>query len=236
MAAKAGLDVEQMYHIVKGAAGASWMFTDRGKRMLSSDNSVESALDIFVKDLDMVYAQAKALQIPIPIASVALQQFISGQSLGLGKCDDSQVVKVYEYITGAPVALRLGEKPSDEAVIDSSRITEDTFNITVIGIGAMGGGMARALLRSPISNRVTGYDRSHELVEAFFHETLSLKKAETLPPSSLSEAVNSATHFSILSLVNEMQCEQVCFGESKNLLGLMSPGSCVILTSTVTGK
>ena len=104
LAAKAGLDVRQMYEIVNGAAGASWMFQNRGERMLEiGDPQVKSALDIFVKDLDIVHAEAKALQAPIPVASTALQQFVSGQSLGLGKKDDSQVVKVYERITGAPV-------------------------------------------------------------------------------------------------------------------------------------
>jgi hypothetical protein len=108
MGAKAGIDVEQLYRIVNGAAGASWMFTDRGKRMLSGDPEVNSALDIFVKDLDIVYAEAKKLMCPIPVASAALQQFISGQSLGLGKFDDSQVVKVYENITHVPVVSKTG--------------------------------------------------------------------------------------------------------------------------------
>jgi putative dehydrogenase len=106
MAAKAGLDVEQLYRIVNGAAGASWMFTDRGQRMLSAEADVKSALDIFVKDLDIVYSEAKAIKCPIPLASVALQQFISGQCLGLGKSDDSQVVKVYERITSVSVLTK----------------------------------------------------------------------------------------------------------------------------------
>jgi len=104
LAAKAGLDVEQMYNIVNGAAGASWMFTDRGKRMISEEDNVMSALNIFIKDLDIVYSEAKALQSPIPVASAALQQFIIGQAMGMGRKDDSQVVKVYESVTGVPVA------------------------------------------------------------------------------------------------------------------------------------
>ena len=107
MAAKAGLDVEQIYRIVNSAAGASWMFTDRGKRMIASDCEVKSALDIFVKDLEIVHTEAKSMQVPIPIASAALQQFISGQCMGLGKLDDSQVVKVYERISGTLVATPL---------------------------------------------------------------------------------------------------------------------------------
>ena len=54
LAAKAGLDVEQMYDIVKGAAGSSWMFCDRGRRMFDNeDDKVMSALGIFIKDLDI---------------------------------------------------------------------------------------------------------------------------------------------------------------------------------------
>jgi hypothetical protein len=56
-----------------------------------------------VKDLDIVYSEAKALKSPIPVASAALQQFINGQGMGLSRKDDSQVVKVYETISGVPV-------------------------------------------------------------------------------------------------------------------------------------
>ena len=105
LAAKAGLNVEQMYEIVNGAAGASWMFQDRGARMIEADmpQPPKSQTQIFIKDLDIVYAEAKRLQAPIPLASAALQQFISATSLGLAKQDDSQVKKVYESITGVPV-------------------------------------------------------------------------------------------------------------------------------------
>ena len=105
LAAKAGLDVNQMYDIVTGAAGNSWMFGDRGQRMIDNANDeVKSALAIFVKDLDIVYNESKRLQAPVPLAACALQQFISGASLGLSKQDDSSVVKVYETLTGVSVS------------------------------------------------------------------------------------------------------------------------------------
>jgi putative dehydrogenase len=45
LAAKAGLNPHQMYEIVNGAAGASWMFQDRGARMmLEEEPPVMSAL------------------------------------------------------------------------------------------------------------------------------------------------------------------------------------------------
>ncbi len=108
LAAKAGVDVQQLYDIVKGAAGSSWMFCDRGKRMIDNkDDKVMSALAIFIKDLDIVYSESKRLQCPTPIASAALQQFISGASMGLERKDDSQVVKVYETISGVPLTNKV---------------------------------------------------------------------------------------------------------------------------------
>jgi len=110
LAAKAGLDVRQLYDIVKGAAGASWMFGDRGKRMIDytgvdpDEEKVMSSLAIFIKDMDIVYSSAKVLKCPVPIATAALQQFIGGSGLGLDRRDDSQVVKVYEALSGVSVS------------------------------------------------------------------------------------------------------------------------------------
>ena len=231
MAAKAGLDVEQLYQIVNGAAGASWMFSDRGQRMLAKDAEVKSALDIFVKDLGIVHTEAKTLASPIPVASASLQQFISGQGLGLGKCDDSQVVKVYEQITGVKVADK--KDVEADSTIESSNPRTD-LDVVVIGVGAMGGGMGRALVDSSITKTVTGYDRSTEAVKKFYDT--AKEKAPNSMPTSLDNAISDSTDFVVLSLVNESQCEEVCFGGPTNLLSLLAKGSCVILTSTVTGK
>ena len=104
LANKTGLNPNQLYHIVNTAAGQSWMFTDRGSRMLPlTDNhnndpqqQVKSALNLFVKDLNIVQSESQTCASPIPIATAALQQFLIGKSLGLGKLDDSQIYKVYQ--------------------------------------------------------------------------------------------------------------------------------------------
>jgi hypothetical protein len=104
MAAKAGLDVQQFYDIVEGAAGNSWMFGDRGRRMMDKEKEVKSALDIMVKDLDIVCKEAKRLGMPVPLSSMALQQFMGGVGIGLGRQDDSNVVQVYEMLGGVSVS------------------------------------------------------------------------------------------------------------------------------------
>jgi len=104
LAAKAGLDVRQVYEIVSGAAGMSWMFGDRGRRMIDNpENKVMSALAIFIKDLDIVHSEARGLGCPVPLATTALQQFVGGAGLGLAQQDDSSVVRVYEALSGATV-------------------------------------------------------------------------------------------------------------------------------------
>jgi 3-hydroxyisobutyrate dehydrogenase-like beta-hydroxyacid dehydrogenase len=111
------------------------------------------------------------------------------------------------------------------------------MHVVVVGIGAMGGGMARALLDSDETAIVVGYDKSTEAVERFYKESKQVQKAPAKIPTSLSDAISKDTQITVISLVNEAQCEQVCFGggDESNLLNLMPKGSCVVLTSTVTG-
>jgi len=175
MGAKAGIDVAQLYEIVNGAAGASWMFADRGRRMLEEDPEVKSALAIFVKDLDIVYAEAKKLMSPIPVATAALQQFISGQSLGLGGSDDSQVVKVYENVTGTKVAastapttgtlvinneyVKVFKQTCDKATLfDSSR--DDLVTISLDGVQVQ----IQMLKSPPVSNPEALVAEMHDLI------------------------------------------------------------------------
>ena len=116
---------------------------------------------------------------------------------------------------------------------------KNLYNAVVIGVGAMGGGMGNALVDSPLTKTVTGYDRSAKAANYFFDIANHKQKAPQSIPTSLTEAISrEATDFAILSLVNESQCDDVCFGgsEGNNLLSLMPKNSCVVLTSTVTGE
>ena len=112
--------------------------------------------------------------------------------------------------------------------------SENLYNVVVIGVGAMGSGMGKAFVDSPLTKIVVGYDRSSEAAKKFFHT--AKEKAPKTIPTSIDDAISEATDFALLSLVNESQCEEVCFRSDSNLLSKMPKGSCVILTSTVTGE
>ena len=114
------------------------------------------------------------------------------------------------------------------------------MNVTVIGLGAMGGGMARSILRSHEVNTVSGYDLSSDLVTQFYQDSASAGKTMTsvVPsaPFKLSNFVTNETDVVVIVLVNEQQCNTVCFGgnDNANLISLMKPNGCVFLCSTVT--
>lgn len=104
LGARAGLSTRLLYDIIRNAAGSSWMFENRVPHMLAGDFTPHSALDIFVKDLGIVLAEGQSLRFPLPVAAAAHQQFLLGSAAGLGREDDSAVVKIFERLAGVSVA------------------------------------------------------------------------------------------------------------------------------------
>lgn len=106
---RAGADPRQLYDVVRSAAGTSWMFENRMARVLEGDDTPRSAVDIFVKDLNLVAEMAHGLDHPVPLASQALQLFTAASAMGHGRADDGFVIRVWQALTG--IALP-GEKPA----------------------------------------------------------------------------------------------------------------------------
>lgn len=99
LAARAGIPLETMYDVVTNAAGNSWMFENRMRHVVDGDYSPKSAVDIFVKDLNLVADTAKSLHFPLPLASTALNMFTEASNAGYGREDDSAVIKIFSGIT-----------------------------------------------------------------------------------------------------------------------------------------
>jgi multiple sugar transport system ATP-binding protein len=97
LGAKAGCDPQRLFEIVSESAGQSWMFNDRGPRMLQSDPEVTSAVDIFVKDLGLVLQVGRDCAFPLPVSAAAHQMMIAAAGMGLGQKDDSAVIAAYAW-------------------------------------------------------------------------------------------------------------------------------------------
>jgi putative dehydrogenase len=110
---KAGADPEQLYEVIRNAAGNSWMFENRVPHILAGDYRPLSAVNIFVKDLGIVLDAARQLKFPLPLAAAAHQLYLSTAAMGLGAEDDSAVVKYYAALAGL-------ELPASSAAKDAA--------------------------------------------------------------------------------------------------------------------
>ena len=97
---RAGVDPDALFEVIANSAGNSWMFSNRVPHILAGDYTPLSAVDIFVKDLGIVLDSARKLTFPLPLTSAALQMFIATSAAGLGKEDDSAVIKKFQRLTG----------------------------------------------------------------------------------------------------------------------------------------
>ncbi len=97
MAQRQGLPMDVTFEILAGGAAGSWMFKDRGPRMIAEDfSTARSTIDIFVKDLLLVADAARANRYATPLASAALLSFLSMSGRGDGGLDDAAVVRYFE--------------------------------------------------------------------------------------------------------------------------------------------
>ncbi|WP_258576053.1 NAD(P)-dependent oxidoreductase [Candidatus Pantoea persica] len=98
MAVRAGIPLETVCDVVTNAAGNSWMFENRMRQVVDGDYSPKSAVDIFVKDLNLVAETAKLLRFPLPLALTSLNMFTGASNAGYGREDDSAVIKIFSGI------------------------------------------------------------------------------------------------------------------------------------------
>jgi 3-hydroxyisobutyrate dehydrogenase len=92
-----GLDPALVVDALSQGAASSFMFADRGPRMLQAYTGgaeVKSRIDIFVKDMGIVTAVGRASHVPLPLAAAAQQLYLIAEAAGLGAHDDSSVVTV----------------------------------------------------------------------------------------------------------------------------------------------
>ncbi|KAF6831396.1 ketose-bisphosphate aldolase class-ii family protein [Colletotrichum plurivorum] len=223
LAAKAGLNTREVYNIITNAAGNSWAFENRVPHMLDGDWTPLSALNIFVKDMGIVVSTARTLQFPAPLASVAEQLYISGAAQGFGTDDDAGLVRV--FLPGSPNAVKeqAGQLNTQEKLTPSSTPLEIS-KIGMIGLGAMGQGMAGSLVRAGFA--VQGYDVYGPAVDKFVSGGGKASKA-----GSPAEAAEGADIL-VLMVQNAAQADDVLFGAGK-AAETLPDGAIVILSSTV---
>ena len=111
LAARMGLDLQQVYDIISTSFGNSVIFNHRVPLVLDRSFKSGGALNILVKDVRLVLESAQATETPMFATAAAAQVFEMARAMGLGAEDDVAVVKAFERILGQ----ELGEMGGREA-------------------------------------------------------------------------------------------------------------------------
>ena len=102
-----GLDPAVVIDALSQGAAGSFMFADRGPRMLQAYTGgaeVKSRVDIFVKDMGIVTGVGRTAHVPLPLAAAAQQLFLIAEAAGMGAQDDSSVVTILSPNAPDPAA------------------------------------------------------------------------------------------------------------------------------------
>ncbi|MEI7531664.1 MAG: NAD(P)-dependent oxidoreductase [Betaproteobacteria bacterium] len=101
LAGKAGINLSDVYEVLKDSAGASKMFQMRGPLMVNNDyDKVTATVDTFMKDLSIISKFAADLKCPTPLFDVTHQLYYATLNQGLGQKDSASVCALMEKLAG----------------------------------------------------------------------------------------------------------------------------------------
>ncbi|KAL4792867.1 NAD-binding of NADP-dependent 3-hydroxyisobutyrate dehydrogenase-domain-containing protein [Aspergillus venezuelensis] len=202
-AIKAGLDKREVFEILQQTSGSSWAWDNRVPHILDSDWTPLSALNIFVKDKGIAVSTSRAVQFPLPIASVAEQLYISGSAQGYGKEDDAGLVRL--FLPGHDVAAA-GQRAQNEdrpiPIASSQPRSSGISRVALVGLDDMACKMALSL------------------ADAGYGIHISYPPGQTLP-KLLSNNRNISAHDTLIRAATDADILVLCDqkqGEPKDLL------------------
>ena len=95
LAKKEKINLKKVFKIINNSSGQSWMFADRGKRMIEKKYFKPlSRLSIFKKDMKLADQLRRKHFINLPLTKVALKMYEKGCRQGLENFDDSGVIRL----------------------------------------------------------------------------------------------------------------------------------------------
>lgn len=101
LAGSAGMNLDDVYEVLKDSAGGSKMFTVRGPLMVNNKyDEVTATVNTFMKDLSIISKFAADLNCPTPLFDVTHQLYYSALNQGHGNADSAVVCAVLEQMAG----------------------------------------------------------------------------------------------------------------------------------------
>src|SRR6266403_3982695 len=106
LAQKAGLDLNTVMEVVKVADFRSPLLVSNGQNILKRDFSPSFALNLMLKDADLIERFGNSLQSPIPALRVAEKNLATAVALGFGNETASALIRALEKQAGVEVKAR----------------------------------------------------------------------------------------------------------------------------------
>ncbi|MFN8025161.1 MAG: NAD(P)-dependent oxidoreductase [Acidimicrobiia bacterium] len=99
-AQRAGLDVEQVLASVSSGAAGSWALSNLAPRIAAGDFAPGFFVDHFVKDMGLVLAEARRMQLALPNLALVQQLYVALQAQGHGRSGTQALVHALAALSG----------------------------------------------------------------------------------------------------------------------------------------
>ncbi|KAH8175175.1 NAD-binding of NADP-dependent 3-hydroxyisobutyrate dehydrogenase domain-containing protein [Sarocladium implicatum] len=228
LASKAGIDPNEIYKIITNAAGNSSAYEQLVPHMLQEGTEKTPSIKSLLESINLVTSGSKSLNFPLPLCSSAEQTCLLAISQGHGEKHISSLVRLFRSQEGISATNMANDSLSSKSAghVTPPKTPPVVSKIGMVGLGAMGQGMAQSLVRAGFC--VQGYDVWAPSVEKFVS---SGPGGNAIAASSPAEAAKDTAAL-ILMVQNAAQAWDVLFGSGKAADDL-SDGATVILSSTV---
>ncbi|KAF5632404.1 3-hydroxyisobutyrate dehydrogenase [Fusarium tjaetaba] len=228
LASKAGIDANEIYSIIINAAGNSSAYEELVPHMLQGDSQLKPSIESLLHKFNIVTSSSKSLNFPLPLCSASEQVCLLASAQGYALQHVSSLVKLFKPQNEKPTSIDSTGNYSNKTSINVTppKTPPSAATIGMVGLGAMGQGMAQSLVRAGFS--VQGYDVWAPSVEKF---AASGPSGMSIAATSPADAAKGTAAL-ILMVQNAVQAWDVLFGAGKAAKEL-SDGATVILSSTV---
>jgi 2-hydroxy-3-oxopropionate reductase len=96
LGSKAGVDPQKIIQVLDGGLASTAVLRLRGDAMCRGDFEPGGRASLHLKDLGIALDNAKALNVPLPVASIIREKYLEVEARGLGDRDHSVLLKLLE--------------------------------------------------------------------------------------------------------------------------------------------
>ena len=116
LGAKSGLSPDLLFQAIRGGWAGSRVLEVSAPAILNRDFRPGGTVDIHWKDLGYALAQAKELDVPVPVTALVHEIFKAARASGRGKLSQPAIIQLWETLLGIEVRGSASARPSGDSV------------------------------------------------------------------------------------------------------------------------